>query len=167
MTKFKRIISLILPSIMMIALSSCSLLFKEKEPEKSNAESVLQYIQEKNTDAIYDMLCEELQKTSNIKERIEETFDFIDGDVVSYKTRHSSSTGEWSKNGKAKKVLTNSCDPIETTSGKTYQLVVQYYDKNDFEPELVGIFSISMVENNQDNTGTDWFSKELDIECHW
>lgn len=152
---------------MMIVLSSCSLLFKEKEPEKTNAELVLQYIQEKNTDAIYDMLCEKLKKMPNVKERIEETFDFIDGDVVSYKTRYSSSIGEWSKDGEAKMVLTNSCNPIETTSGKTYQLVVQYYDENDFEPELVGIFSISMVENNQDNTGTDWFSKELDIECHW
>ncbi|MCI5583835.1 MAG: hypothetical protein MR357_08975, partial [Anaeroplasma sp.] len=29
----------------------------DKEPEKTNAELVLQYIQEKNTDAIYDMLC--------------------------------------------------------------------------------------------------------------
>ena len=51
--------------------------------------------------------------------------------------------------------------------GASERIFLSDYDENDFEPELVGIFSISMVENNQDNTGTDWFSKELDIECHW
>ena len=163
MTKFKKIISVTLSSVMAIALSSCGLI-KEKEPEKTNAELVLQYIQEKNTDAIYDMLCEKLQKTPNIKERIEETFDFIDGDVVSYKTKYSSSIGEWSEDGKAKMALTRSCSPIETSSGKVFHLVLQYYDENGFEPELVGIYGIYMAETNQENTGFDWFSKELIIE---
>lgn len=35
----------------------------DKEPEKTNAELVLQYIQEKNTDAIYDMLCKRLKNS--------------------------------------------------------------------------------------------------------
>ena len=164
MTKFKKIISVTLSSIMALSLSSCSFLFKEKEPEKTNAELVLQYIQKKNTNAIYDMLCEKLQKTPNIKEQIEQTFDFIDGDVVSYKTKYSSSIGEWSKDGKAKMALTRSCSPIETSSGKVFHLVLQYYDENDFEPELVGIYGIYMAETNQENTGFDWFSKELIIE---
>lgn len=163
MTKIKKTIAVILSCVMAITLSSCSFLFKEKEPEKTNAELVLQYIQEKNADAIYDMLCKKLQKTPNIKEQLEQTFDFIEGDVISYETGYSSSTGEWSK-GKAKMALSEDCNPIETSSGKVYQLVVHYYDENDFEPELVGIYWISMVENNQENTGSDWFSKELNIE---
>lgn len=161
MTKIKKIISAITSVALTAALSSFSLLFKE--PEKTNAELVLQYIQEKNTDAIYDMLCKKLQETPNIKEQIEQTFDFIEGDVISYETTYSSSTGAWDKDGRAKMSLSRGCSPIETSSGKVYQLVLQYYDENDFEPELVGIYSITMVENNQENTGTDWFSKELTI----
>ncbi|MCI7349354.1 MAG: DUF5104 domain-containing protein [Ruminococcus sp.] len=161
MTKIKKIISAITSVALTAALSSCSLLFKE--PEKTNAELVLQYIQEKNTDAIYNMLCKKLQETPNIKEQIEQTFSFIEGDVISYETSYSSSIGEWSKDGKAKMSLTRSCSPIETSSGKVYHLVLQYYDENDFEPELVGIYEIYMCENNQENTGTDWFSKELTI----
>lgn len=147
-----------------ISSSSCSFLFREREPEKNNAELVLSYIQDKNTDAIYDMLCERLKKDPNIKERIEETFDFIEGDVISYETSYSSGDGKWTKDGKAKMSKSWDCNPIETASGKVYQLVVQYYDENDFEPDLVGIYLISMVENNQENTGTDYFKKKIVIK---
>ena len=164
-TDMKNRILCILMALTVVCFSGCSFLHKEKEPEITNAELVLQYIQEKNTDAIYDMLCEKLQKTPNIKEQIEQTFDFIEGDVVSYKTRYSSSIGEWSEDGKAKMALTRSCSPIETSSGKIFHLVLQYYDENDFEPELVGIYGIYMAETNQENTGFDWYSKELIIEA--
>lgn len=82
MTKIKKIISAITSVAVTAALSSCS--FLSKEPEKTNAEFVLQYIQERNTDAIYNMLCKKLQETPNIREQIEQTFDFIEGDVISY-----------------------------------------------------------------------------------
>lgn len=154
----------ILMTLTVACFSGCSFLHKEKEPEITNAELVLQYIQEKNTDAIYDMLCEKLQKTPNIKEQIEQTFDFIDGEIISYDVDHPTSiTAKWAED-KAKITMGNSCNPIETSSGKVYQLVVMYYDQNDFETELVGIFKIHMVENNQENTDTDYFSKELIIE---
>ena len=42
----------ILMALTVVCFSGCSFLHKEKEPEKNNAELVLQYIQEKNTDAI-------------------------------------------------------------------------------------------------------------------
>lgn len=78
----KRIIILTLSFFMAVLLTSCSeervstafeklldgainvleFLNSDDEPEKTNAELVLQYIQEKNTDAIYDMLCKRLKK---------------------------------------------------------------------------------------------------------
>ena len=154
----KKILSAITSITMAAALSSCS--FLSKEPEKTNAELVLQYIQEENTDAIYDMLCKELQETPNIKEQIEQTFDFIEGDVISYEKGYISGDAKWSDDGKTKMDLGRSCKSIKTTSGKVYHLGLSYYDENDFEPELVEIY---MAENNQENTGTDWFSKELTI----
>ncbi len=185
MTRLKKITAIILSCVMVITLSSCGekptvssvvettlkglceilrFINKDSEPEITNAELVLQYIQEKNTDAIYDMLCERVQETPDIKEQIEQTFDFIEGDVISYDISYpTSSTGKWSEDGKAKIALSTACNPIETTSGKVYQLVVCYYDENDYEPDLVGIYCISMVENNQENTGTDWFSKEIEV----
>ena len=68
---------------------------------------------------------------------------------MSYEIGYASGDGKWSEDGKAKMALTRSCSPIETSSGEIYQLVVHYYDENDFEPELVGIYWISLVENNQ------------------
>lgn len=109
MTKFKKIICVILSSVMALSLSSCSLLFKEKEPEKPKAEIVLGYIQEKNTDAIYDLLCDKLQNTPNIKEQIEQTFDFIDGEIISYEINNSSGNANW-ENEKAKIILYSCCN---------------------------------------------------------
>ena len=164
MSKLKKIISVILMNVMVIALSSCSILSKEIEPKKTNAELVLGYIQEKNTDAIYDMLCERLKKDPNIKERIERTFDFIEGDVISYEKGYLSGDGQWSKDGKAKMDLCRSCKSIKTTSGKLYHLGLSYYDENDFEPDLVGIYQIYMYEINQESSGGNRHLKELYIE---
>ena len=163
MTKIKKIISAITSVAVTAALSSCSLLFKE--PEKTNAEFVLQYIQERNTDAIYDMLCKKLQETPNIKEQIEQTFDFIEGDVISYENGYISGDGKWSDDGKTKMDLGRSCKSIKTTSGNLYHLGLSYYDKNDFEPELIGIYHIYLYEMVQDNSNSEHYLKELHIEC--
>ncbi len=163
MKKFKKIISVILSSAVAIIFSSCSFSFAEKEPEKSKAEIVLGYIQKKNTDAIYDLLCEKLQNTPNIKEHIKETFDFIDGEIISYEINNSSGNAKW-EDEKTKIILYSCCNQIKTSSDKEYQLIISYYDENDFEPELVGVYRIAMVEKKEEGNG---FSKELNIECHW
>lgn len=163
MTKIKKIISAITSIAVTVALSSCSLLFKE--PEKTNAELVLQHIQEKNTDAIYEMLCKKLQETPNIKEQIEQTFGFIEGDVISYEKGYISGDAKWSDDGKAKMDLGRSCKSIKTTSGNVYHLGLSYYDENDFEPELVGIYHIYLYEMDQDGSNGNNYLKELHIEC--
>ena len=159
MTKFKKIISVTLSSVMAIALSSCGLI-KEKEPEKPKAEVILEYIQERNTDAIYALLCQRLQNAPDIKKRIEETFDFIDGEIISYEINNSSGNAKW-EDEKAKIILYSCCNQIKTRSDKEYQLIISYYDENDFEPELVGVYRIAMVEKREEGKG---FSKETTIE---
>lgn len=133
----------------------------DKEPEKTNAELVLQYIQEKNTDAIYDMLCKRLKKQPNVRKRIEETFDFIEGDVVSYETGYASGGMASTSTGKFRKAEYRDCSPIETTSGNTYQLVISYYDRNDFDLDLVGIYGITLIDNSKEKTDPN---RELTIE---
>lgn len=124
---------------------------------------VLEFIEEKNTEAIYEMLCERLKGRSDIKQQIQETFGFMNGNVSSYKTGYVSGDGKWSKDGKAKMSKGSSCDEIKTDTGNEYQLVVAYYDENDFETDLLGIFGISFVEVNPNNTSTDYFSKRFRI----
>ena len=177
----KRIIILTLSFLMAVLLTSCSeeevstafekllngtikvleFLNSDDEPEKTNAELVLQYIQEKNTDAIYDMLCKRLKKQPDISERIEETFDFIEGDVVSYEKGYASGGMASTRTGKYRKAEYRNCSPIETTSGKTYQLVISYYDRNDFDRDLVGIYGITLIDNSKEKTDPN---RELTIE---
>ena len=177
----KRIIILTLSFLMAVLFTSCSeervstafeklldgainvleFLNSDDEPEKTNAELVLQYIQEKNTDAIYDMLCKRLKKQPDISERIEETFDFIEGDVVSYETGYASGGMASTRTGKYRKAEYRNCSPIETTSGKTYQLVISYYDQNDFDRDLVGIYGITLIDNSKEKTDPN---RELTIE---
>lgn len=47
------------------------------------------------------------------------------------------------------------CNPIETTSGNTYQLVISYYDRNDFERDLVGIYRITLSDNGKEKADPD------------
>lgn len=177
----KRIIILTLSFLMAVLFTSCSeervstafeklldgainvleFLNSDDETEKTNAELVLQYIQEKNTDAIYDMLCKRLKKQPDISERIEETFDFIEGDVVSYETGYASGGMASTGTGKYRKAEYRNCSPIETTSGKTYQLVISYYDQNDFDRDLVGIYGITLIDNSKEKTDPN---RELTIE---
>ena len=98
------------------------------------------------------MLCEKLQNTPNIKEQIEQTFDFIEGDVISYETTYASGNGKWSEDGKAKKVIFRGCEQIMTPAGNEYLLLITCYDENDFEPELIGITEISLWGKKQGDT---------------
>ena len=177
----KRIIILTLSFLIAVLFTSCSeervstafeklldgainvleFLNSDDETEKTNAELVLQYIQEKNTDAIYDMLCKRLKKQPDISERIEETFDFIEGDVVSYETGYASGGMASTRTGKYRKAEYRNCNPIETTSGNTYQLVISYYDQNDFDRDLVGIYGITLIDNSKEKTDPN---RELTIE---
>lgn len=138
-----------------VATAVLDLLTPDKEPESTNAELVLQYIQEKNTDAIYDMLCKRLKKQSGIREQIEDTFDFIEGDVVSYETGYASGGMATTRTGKYRMSKSDDCNPIETTSGNTYQLVITYYDRNDFERDLVGIYRITLSDNGKEKADPD------------
>ncbi len=102
---------------------------------------------------------------SYIKQQIQETFGFMDGKVISYQTRYASGSGEWNEDGKARMVKFSTCREIKTDGTNEYLLVISYYDENDFETDLVGIFGISFAEVNQNNTGTDSLLKELRIDA--
>ncbi len=151
MRKISKAIAMLTVCVITTTFSSC--VFKGKrEPETPKAELVLQYIQEKNTDGIYDLLCERLQNQPGIKQEIENTFDIFDGKIVSYEVGKIGGAGGVYIDGKVKEHKGHSCEQIKTSSEKVYQLVVNYYDENDFETDLVGIFFISIVENHSDGT---------------
>lgn len=108
------------------------------------------------------MLCKRLKKQPSIREQIEETFDFIEGDVISYETGYASGGSASTSTGKFRKAIFRSCRSIETTSGNTYLLVISYYDRNDFDRDLVGVFEITLINNSKRKTDPD---RELIIKA--
>ncbi len=170
MTKFRqRVLCILLAVSMVMAFSSCSFksikdnvsnsvskfvddLFEEKP---TNAELMLGHIENRDTDAIYDMLCKRLKKQPEIKRQIEELFDFMDGKVISYETGYLSGDTRSSSNGKFKMHIAHSLDEMITDTGKEYYLGVYFYDENGFEKDLVGINTISIVEINPNGTTAD------------
>lgn len=172
MSKMSKRIKLIAFSLLMaVLLTSCSkgefsnafwkmvsgtnivldFLTPDKEPEKTNAELVLQYIQEKNTDAIYDMLCKRLKKQPNVRKRIEETFDFYEGKSVSYDLYYGESSGGWDNGVCVDEHITPQIKNLKTDNDKIYRIPYHEYVIYKENPKCVGITYIRIFDESSDD----------------
>ena len=108
-----------------ISLTGCSI--KETETystfiARKEAESYFEYLKEKDIYNLNKLLSENAQKTHNLESEWEEFFDFIDGNVVSYRNLMVASQTLWVDEWKTTKLIfvVHFYD-VETDTGKIYK----------------------------------------------
>ena len=150
----------LLSFLIVITLCSCG------EPSKTpreKAEKFINHLNDGNTDALKQMLCERLKNRDDIAEELQELVNLLEGNIISYELTGGGGSGSWSREGN-RVVEHGGGRDITTDRGNIYRLTLHMYKENDFDLDLIGIYSIFFAEINQDNIGTDWFLNTIEIE---
>lgn len=108
-----------------ISLTGCSI--KETETYSTlmamkEAKSCFEYLKEKDISNLNKLFSENVQKTHDLESEWEEFFDFIDGNIVSYRNYRAASQTLWVDEWKTTKLIIGvHFYDVETDTGKIYK----------------------------------------------
>ena len=99
--------------------------------------------------AVKSLLCPGFQDTHpELEKELQDIFDFIDGDIVSYDEPQFlgySGGSTTPKDGWVEKDALPKIKNVKTSSGKTYEIGFGYYFVNKEHPELLGVSYINVI----------------------
>jgi hypothetical protein len=130
----------------LLLLTACN---SKSQFTKDLAQEIMDAFTEKDEEALFSLFSQELQEYPLAREQIQEAFNFIDGEIISYELpAFAEGGGKVIEEGK---IMSENIAPIiydiETDSGKRYQILFQYfiifeYDKNREGLVLVSVFEV-------------------------
>jgi len=143
---------------------------KSKPAKKSNldiAREVSQVIVDafinKDEEALYPLFSQQLKNCASVSEQIQNTFDFIDGKIISYDL--PTDTGGGGESTEGGRITSQNMTPwiyIYTDSGKTYRIWFQDYLILESKKEAVGVdrIYVSLLDeklSKVEDVGIDWY----------
>ncbi len=154
-----RFIKIFIGIAMLVFTTGCttSNVFKsEKEIMEEILEYVLLNIENEDSEAMKSLFSKKsLSEVENFEEDMNYLIDFFKGDVIDWEVAAGPGTSERLKSGK-KWIEIKIWYSIETTENN-YVMFILNYDRDDFEPENEGLYSIRVVlEENRDTEMTVW-----------
>ncbi|MCL2108338.1 MAG: DUF5104 domain-containing protein [Oscillospiraceae bacterium] len=118
----------------------------DAEPKKYHYISeVLHCIRNKDVEALKSKFCPIISNMSGIDEQIQELFDFIDGDIISFSADRTNSRSGYDRTWYS---YFTRVREVKTNTGKTYQLRFFHELKNDGYDDRLGISELRL--RNQD-----------------
>jgi PBP1b-binding outer membrane lipoprotein LpoB len=149
----KRTAFLMTMLLLSIFLSSCGFLETKPKQElfKPSTEEIVQCFIEKDvaglkaileremSSAVYDDIFEDIDK------KINDAFDFIDGNIISYKIGSTTISGDHVRYGEVvNRYQCTGIDDVTTDTGKVYWLAIGFCSANIEKPSEVGISDVSI-----------------------
>ena len=142
---------IILPLVLILMLiTSCN-----RDPEYKSPDQIATEMQAKimecflngDQERIKDMLCEKCKKSPDIDEQIKKAFKFIDGEIISYNKDH------WGSSGGAyeRKDIGGHTSEVMTNKGTEYTISYKAWLTNEEDPDLVGVYFISIKNDTEFN----------------
>ncbi len=150
--KTKKTLSVLL-ALATIFLSGCFNSSKEYTPPdeiaRQQSQAIIEHIENKNSEGLKAMFCEKLKSRDNIDNEIEELFDFIDGEIVSYDTPYGSvQSKSATPKGTEELGLDGDISNIKTSTGKIYVVTFYSYLINKEDEDSVGITTVSIFDED-------------------
>ena len=152
----KKSLLLVLILMYVLSFSGCTLITFSNESSGEieyvqKAEVVFDALKEKNTEKVISMFCQKSQDSHDLKSEIEDVYDFLDGNLVSYENISGGSGGETFESGI--KVRANSCPEITgviTDTEHEYTIYVQIVSVYSDDSEWEGVTLITIFDENDD-----------------
>ena len=150
--KTSKILAVLL-ALVMIFLTGCFNSSEEyytpSEIARQQGQDIIHHIQNKDAEALKTMFCEKIKTRESIDSEIEELFNFIDGDIISYDEPDGSlQSKNTTPKGVKKLGLDGDISNIKTSTGKTYIITFYSYLVNVEEEEKVGVVGISILDKD-------------------
>ena len=142
-----RKIILIIGLLCSFFISSCGANKQHTESEyttpsqkaENDLEKILKSINENDTESIKVLLSKTVCDSIDVDSEINQMFEFIDGDIVSYDSPFGSATGSTEKKDAGAKVQS-----FKTDKGTEYYIAIKEWYSYDEHPEQVGIYNITV-----------------------
>ncbi len=110
----------------------------------------------KNVETIESFFCETTKKTHDLEKEIQEAFEIIDGEIVSYNKFSISSGGEKVRDGEVvERHSSPDIEGIKTDTGKIYNIMINNREICSENPEYEGFSVITIFEVAPDDP-SDW-----------
>ena len=148
----KRVFICILISFSLILVSCGNDDYKEPNEEAvSISENMIQSFKSKNADQIKDMFCSYvLSSDKNIKKEIESAFEFIDGEIISYKDPFPMTVGAQKAKSYGARI-----DDVKTDKGTTYTISFNGEFRNDNDKSVEGVRYIKIINETKKKSSSD------------
>ena len=166
MTSLKRFIIILLAVLVLTGCSVTNKTDEKKEEYQSpkeyateQSEYIMECIVNKDKQGLKSVFSEHISETHDLDKEIDEFFEFIDGEIVSYDEPEGYEGGYTMEYGKYKeKELYGEIDNIKTDKGKTYSIGYQSYYIYISNESREGINVISIIDEDT------WTKHGVDVD---
>ena len=129
---------------------------EEKENEtpsmmaKRQGEEIMGYVVKKDKEGLKSVFSKYVSDTHNLDKEIDEFFEFIDGEIVSYDEPDGDQTGGHYSSDESRRIreLGGKIKNIKTDKGKTYSISFMAYYVYNPNKDKVGIDGIGVIDED-------------------
>ena len=127
------------------------------EIAKNQSETIINCVKNKDLDSLKEILCEKLKSKDDIEVEIQELFDFIDGNIISYdepigRVRGGKTTPEETILKKAGGHI----ESIVTDTGRHYLIQFSSCIINKGNEDYIGVYSITILDKDKYDSETGY-----------
>jgi len=145
--------------LVMVVLTGCSFINKDEDKKEENqtpkeyateqSEYIMECIVNKDKEGLKSVFSKHIAETHDLDKEIDEFFEFIDGEIVSYDEPEGHEGGYKMKEGEyTEKKLYGEIDNIKTDKGKTYSIGYQSYSIYKSNEEYVGVRIVNIRDED-------------------
>lgn len=115
----------------------------EREELKQQAEEIVECFKTNDISTFEEMFCEEARNNNDLPLEIQNVFDCVKGEIISYEYLDFGLVGSV-QDGKYDKKEYNILLTVTTDKNEHYEIVFTRFFVNDFNPESIGIYQLSV-----------------------
>ena len=131
----------------------CSLKNKDEDYQPpleiatEQSEYIMECIVNKDKEGLKSIFSKHVAETHDLDEEIDELFEFIDGEIISYDTPEGNEGGYTRRDGEyTEKELNGHTENIKTDNGKIYRVGFMMYQICKSNPDFVGVDLIVIAD---------------------
>lgn len=147
-----KLLTIPLSIVIMLSVSGCNITglanafidnHNERKELKQQAEEIIECFKTNDISTFEEMFCEEARNNNDLPLEIQNVFDCVKGEIISYEYLDFGLVGSV-QDGKYDKKEYNILLTVTTDKNEHYEIVFTRFFVNDFKPESIGIYQLSV-----------------------
>lgn len=117
------------------------------EIARQQSVAIMEAVKEQDAEALKEMFCEHVKSTHELDHEIEEFFEFIDGEIISYDTPFGGTKAKSTTTERTEAIkLTGHTYNIKTDNEKTYEIGFNSYQVYVKDENYIGVTDINITD---------------------